>query len=864
MLLPVRAVCLLSMALLALPSAALAQSASSWSSVAVPGGEAALNAVGLSLRDRADALLLLARMLHANPPGSSAPETEMAARLTAGMTDPQAPGAGGRPAPPVDVALLFTPEVWADLMPRASASALFPALVADRSAMLLHYGLAASDAGIHALVTSDRDLLGWLYRNAPGATAIAGASLRLVDGAIVVPGGAETEPVWEALTGESPRAPASFLRALLSRDRGRLAWFFDTLHQLDPPRLAAIYGDGTPEARRARIERVYGAFRGADPNWLVEARPFTRAQADAWAVVTRVAYAGGVVAPPNDAGLWAYVFGRSDLSEVPPTGALDLAQEPVGIDWLAPAITSAELRARRDRLEQVQFAQRVFGDAPAGSDGAIAFVLVNYPRYRAAVLSAERVGLDRPADYAALVLAARHVDGLSGARRRDAIVTFQGALAVIGRAHWAGTLDDAAAARAVTSLSEETTGAVDVPVAVARWLVSHFLPALPRLTSPDALTGRTAYEARLLQGMAGLQDAPDRPAIAWEGLDYVVDPAAAEFARLREARARLESPGLDAAIAHPRATGLGDALRAIVYAAALGDPDGPAFFSRDVPARHDFAFDSPSAQRRAVVPWTVPREAVADGGPWRGLGALVGLDLAMARLALRRLVEQDMPQAPSIGANDAQVFARTVVLLGPRVLTEAARDEVVAAIDRGRARVGDAGRAVDRIDRLDHLAAEAGMSPWTRALLPWMAAHDPARLDEVFTRRDLLWLGRPALDRRHLDRWGAYAEPVSGCLCAMMPRPEPWEWHTGRAESGHMATQAVDLLLRIAEETRAMGLPALVIPPVMAFAVQDHLHAIEARMIEDWRAMARAADVLDRTRIEDYVAALAGTVLQPR
>ncbi|MFP5378799.1 MAG: hypothetical protein ACLGHP_03420, partial [Vicinamibacteria bacterium] len=790
-----------------------------------------------------------------------APETEMAARLTAGMTDRPAPGAGGGPVPPVDVALLFTPEIWADLIPRASPGALFRALVGDRPAMLLHYGLAASDPGIHALVTSDSDLLRWMYRNAAGATALAGASLRLVEGAIEVPGGPDAEPIWEALAGESPRAPASFLRALLSRDQGRLAWFFDTLHQLDPPRLAAIYGNGPPDARRERIERVYGAFRGADPNWLVEARPFTRTQADAWAVVTRVAYADGVVAPPNDAGLWAYVFGRSDLSEVPPTGAINLAREPVGIDWLAPAITSAELRARRDRLEQVQFAQRVFGDAPAGSDGAIAFVLVNYPRYRAAVLSAERVGLGRPADYAALVLAARHVDGLSGARRRDAIVAFQGALAVIGRARWAGTLDEAAATRAVTTLSEAATGAADVPVAVSRWLVDRFLPALPRLTSPDALTGRTAYEARLLQGMAGLPDAPDRPALAWEGLDYVVDPAAAEFARLREARARLESPGLDAAIAHPRAAGLGDALLAIVYAAALGDPEGPAFFSRDVPARHDFAFDSPSSQRRAVVPWTVPREAVADGGPWRGLGALVGLDLAMARLALRRIVEQDMPQAPSIGANDAQVFSRTVVLLGPRVLTDAARDEVVAAIGRGRARVGDAGRAADRLDRL---AAEAGVSPWTRALLPWMAAHDPGRLDEIFTRRDLLWLGRPALDRRQLDLWGAYAEPVSGCLCALMPAPEPWEWHTGRAESGHMATQAVDLLLRIAEETHAMSLPALVIPPVMAYAVQDYLHAIEARIIEDWRAMARAADALERTRIEDYVAALAGTVLQPR
>ncbi len=843
--------------LLTFASTAAAETVSPWATIAIPGGWATVEAVGLTDDDRAHTLGVLARLLHANPTGASDQEGALMRRLVEAMS--RQARAGDIDARAADIPVLFGTEPWSDLLgSRPTAVGLFEALVQDRSAMLLHYGLAGSDAGVQALVAADRELLRWIHRNAPGAMALVGGSLRMEGATIAVPGGADAEPLWEALTGASPRQPAAFVQALLARDRGRLAWLFDSLSQLDEARLNVVLG---PQAgREDRVRSLYQAF-AADTNWAVEARPFLRVQADAWATVREVMVEAGGIAPPNDAGLWAFVFGRADLPALPDVAALGLTGRPVTHEWLARQVTSAQLRERRDRWEVVLFAQRVFGDAPAGSEAHVAFTLVNFRRYRALALTLERMGLRDPIDYAAVIRAARHADGMAGARRRDAVIAFQGALQLAVRAHWAGTLTRESAATVVTALAQGVSGAPDVPTAVARWLSTVFASALPRLTNPDALTGRTAYEARILQGLAGILDAPGRATLKWEGLNYIVDPAAAEFARLREARARLASPGLDTAIADPRAAGLADALLALVYTTVLGDPSGPAYFSRDVAARHDFAFDSPSSQRRAVVPWTVPYEMVGDGGPWRGMGGLIGLDLAMARLALRRLEAQEMPRAPTIGANEAQVMARTAALAAPSRFTDAARDELAAAVRRGRARVDEtAGHA----GQLVSLAAEAGVSPWTRSLVPWIAEHEPARLGLVFSRRHLLELGRPAVPPGELDRWGTYAEPVIGCLCTRMPAAEPWERHGGRTESGQMASHAVDLLLRLAEETERLRLPAALIPSLMAYAVQDQIHDVVARVQDDWPATVRAVDRLPLARVEDYVAALAGTVLQPR
>ena len=73
-----------------------------------------------------------------------------------------------------------------------------------------------------------------------------------------------------------------------------------------------------------------------------------------------------------------------------------------------------------------------------------------------------------------------------------------------------------------------------------------------------------------------------------------------------------------------------------------------------------------------------------------------------------------------------------------------------------------------------------------------------------------------------------------------------------------IATQAPDLTLRIAEETARLKLPAQLIPALLTFATQDYWHDVESRFPDDWPAMARQALALSPSRVEDYVAALAG------
>jgi hypothetical protein len=192
----------------------------------------------------------------------------------------------------------------------------------------------------------------------------------------------------------------------------------------------------------------------------------------------------------------------------------------------------------------------------------------------------------------------------------------------------------------------------------------------------------------------------------------------------------------------------------------------------------------------------------------------------------------------------------------PIDLTDDDRDRIVAAIARGTARVADAGTTPVR---LDALAREAGLSPATRAALPWLASRAPDALAAQFTLRDRFWLGRPDLDAAALARWGVFAAPIDGRLTTAMPGPAPWEHFAGRPEIGQVGTQVPDLTLRLAQATAELGLPARLVPALLAYAVQDFWHDVDARFADDWPAMTRAAAGLSRTRIEDYVAALAGS-----
>ena len=144
----------------------------------------------------------------------------------------------------------------------------------------------------------------------------------------------------------------------------------------------------------------------------------------------------------------------------------------------------------------------------------------------------------------------------------------------------------------------------------------------------------------------------------------------------------MTSPGLDAALAANDAAQIAEALLALIYTPALGDPEGPALLGGDIAQRHNFGLEGAAGMRRDFLAWALPREQVGDGSPWHVEGSLLGLDIALARLALRRIADNEMPVAPTINLNDQLTLARTVLALNP---TSSATPIAIGSSRRSRA-----------------------------------------------------------------------------------------------------------------------------------------------------------------------------------
>ena len=374
--------------------------------------------------------------------------------------------------------------------------------------------------------------------------------------------------------------------------------------------------DNTAAARLDNARALYEPFRSIDARVRLDDYPYRRGAGDPWMVLALTDVRDGALTGPPWPWFWDALFRRPELDRQQAEWLDRAGRGAVTLTWLTSAIGTVPLRERRDRFEMFRLAQRVFPQPRDADANDIAVALGGYRRYRGVLLALERLRIATPSTWATLAHTAHAVDHSDD--RIAAVMAFQGAIALVTRMWQVGTCDTPQAERLLLELSRAVLADRDRAKAVGAWIRASFTPP---------------YEAAVVNALAG--PAPREPRrVEWEGLTYKVDFAAAERERLTAMRAVLASSPLEAAIAGSDGVALGKALRALAYAVAMGDPDGPASLSRDIAERHDLALNTTQLMEE-VWAWAPPVERQLQGRPWHVMGSLLGLDLALARLSIR-------------------------------------------------------------------------------------------------------------------------------------------------------------------------------------------------------------------------------------
>jgi hypothetical protein len=349
-------------------------------------------------------------------------------------------------------------------------------------------------------------------------------------------------------------------------------------------------------------------------------------------------------------------------------------------------------------------------------------------------------------------------------------------------------------------------------------------------------------------------DAPDMSLPGLEslrGAREIIDRAIEDLGRMTARVDVQQSVRVAASISDLVDEVLADALVAWAYAISIPDADSPVLLTGHVARRHDFGVGSPGREARMRVAWAMPKQQIIARVPWHISGSLLGLDVALSSLGLRRVNAERVVDPPTLSANERDAFAVSVALLDPIGLRDEDRDVIADAVARGRTLVASLAQDSGNIDRI---TGQVQMDGWRRRALRWIIANEPQRAASMFSLTELLYLGRaPIAD---LNRWGASAIGWSGCVCTRLAPPRLWRLLSGRPELGLMAATIPDLNLHVALMLRELRLPAAIAKAVLAGAVQDFIDESRPTDFNDWLTLVRSAQTISRERIEDYVAAV--------
>jgi hypothetical protein len=480
------------------------------------------------VRDRARFLPEIVRRIYSPPPIRQTP-LNLGASATANSSSPRAI---------VDVPLPL--EFWSGTIFHRSIAVdqLLAAILSDRRAALLARGLWAADDETLAFFGEHPALLFWIYeRAAPAFTAFAG-SLRVSGGRVVVPGGAQAEPLWEALLRARVSDPEAFLRALFIEPEWRTGYLYDTLATASPEaqRFALGLWIDDPALRMRRFAALSTAVHTHYREWHVEELPFARPLNDLSILLLRIQVdARGVPSPPSDRRFWAAALNANPaLDAAEPASA---SHSSIDAAWLVEAMPG-DMYSRGERLDQLAFGQRAFATQTNAALDATAAIVREFPTRRMLLLSLERLGIRDPAVYSAALQQAR-IASDGGGDRFWTLAQLQGALALLVRMRVVASMPAADLAALTQSLFRVPLAQGEFRGALAGWFQQSLAPQLPM--------GGT-IESRVIAAVAG-GVTPGRPQVEWEGQQYLLDLAYAERRRITEIRTRQGGPGLDLAFA---------------------------------------------------------------------------------------------------------------------------------------------------------------------------------------------------------------------------------------------------------------------------------------------------------------------------
>ena len=808
-----------------------------------------------------------------------------------------------------DIPIPLTTALWGQILHKpVRGESLVATILSDRSVAMVCYGLAGLDDETLQFFADHPGLVSRLVERAPAAFAAFGESVRIRQGRVDIRGGEAARTAWELVVGEKVDRPERFVQQLFEADRGRIAYLFHVLAHVD----GSILSSAFPAPRGESLKQLAALARRAFPEWEVVTAPFARPLSDLSAFVARL-HAATAGADANlelgNAAFWQRVFDepasastRADVAWL----ADDVLAHPARERERRLEVFSftARVFGSASADEDIIRAAHGFGNYPVlmltlermGVRTASVYVAAAQQAEKLTALddSKGRVALGQFQGALALLDRAVRVhtfdvataqtfaSQLFALRLDDG--SYDGAIAtwLTGLTALVAGVQGDAGSRAGPTIDDVILTAVAGPRRGAettrvewegqRYRVDPGAAELQRLRRTrmrqDSVTFATALGLRdLVHTVASSTPTVDSVRDAARFLDAaamelaLASPSSeeADVKSLRDAARTLASIRRPADVGDARrAVGplgavadalLGQALVSLAYACDLGDPEGTILIAGDPARRHDYGYRLAGHDARVRAMWSVATIETRRG-PWHLVGSALALDVAMAPLSLRRISVDRVPDSPMLNMMHRDGFAAAVAVMNASATTDADRDRIADFIDRGRQRVK---ALADGQETQAAIVRDVSLDGWRARALNWTVAHDPSRAQSLFSLTELLVLGggRPA----SFSAWGTYAYRTAGCLCTRLAEPGDWRHWVGLSQAGLPAILVADLPLNVAVVLHNLHLPAVLAKAVLAAAMQDFVDGINPTDGNDWLTLARAAQGVDRTRFEDYVAA---------